>query len=311
MKVLVVGGGTAGHITPLVAVMQQLRKQQGRQLKLHLVTQRGDERFSSLFDEIEPIRHEIFSGKIRRYAHWQWWKYFTHFYFMLLNIRDSFLLLLGFFQSLVLLMRIRPDVVFSKGGFVGLPVGVAAGLLGIPLVTHDSDARLGLSNRILRRWATARAKGMPSDDTESTYTGTPVREEFKTARKSAARKQLGISVRDKVIVVSGGSLGAQKLNDALIANLNRLNASGYWVFHLGGVGDYERLRRVGKGLRLQFPEQYRLLPFVNEELAQLYAAADVVVSRAGATTIAELAAVGKAVIFVPDESENHGGSTLE
>lgn len=300
-KVMVVGGGSAGHVTPLVAVLSELVKQHGkRRLQFFVVAEVGEDAFDPLFDEVNPKFYRIHAGKIRRFANWKWYTYVLKFHYVLLNIRDLFLVVVGFFESISLIRRLRPDVLFSKGGYVALPLGLAAAVMRVPIITHDSDARPGLSNRIVSRWARGRAVGMPSTSELFTYTGTPVRAEFNSINKASARKKLNIGVREKLIVIVGGSLGARRVNDAVLDILKKLLDRGYHVHHLGGVGDYERLRGKVKKRQLKDESHYRLYPFVNEELVDLYAAADVVVSRAGATTIAELAAVSRPTIFVPN-----------
>jgi UDP-N-acetylglucosamine--N-acetylmuramyl-(pentapeptide) pyrophosphoryl-undecaprenol N-acetylglucosamine transferase len=160
--VLLSGGGTGGHITPILAVAHQL-KQQDPTVKTVYVGEHGG-KFASLLDgntDIDEIK-TIFAGKLRRYHGDSWFKRLFDVRANLLNLRDLFLFGVGLLQSLWLVKKINPDVVFLKGGFVGVPVGLSAALWHKPFVTHDSDALPGLANRIVSRWAKYHATGMPA-----------------------------------------------------------------------------------------------------------------------------------------------------
>ena len=304
MKVLTVGGGSGGHVTPVLAVINELKRTQ-TPLEVHFWS---DRRFAKQATRI--IQHEnsdvkvraIFSGKLRRYHNTAWWKQLFDIPTTLKNIGDVALLSIGSIQSLLLLIAWRPDVIFTKGGFVCLPVGLAAKILRIPLVIHDSDAHPGLTNRILAPWATAIATGAPLEhynypENKTQYVGIPISREFREfseKEQASAKEKLGVPNDLPLVVITGGGLGAQLINTAMAAIADKLIQSTS-VVHITGTKQFELFeKKVPKSKR------YILLPFVNNDMAQVLGAADVVVTRAGATTMLELAALKKAVIVVPN-----------
>lgn len=246
--------------------------------------------------------HTIFAGKFRRYHHLTVLQQLLWPSLVLQNVRDAFLVMLGIIQSFFKLLIWRPDVVFTKGGYVCLPVGLAAHILRIPLVIHDSDAHPGLTNRVLSRWATYIATGAPleyysypADRTH--YVGIPVAAEFhpySAKEQKLAKKEWGIDPSRPLIVVTGGGLGAKRINDVVGEVLRSLQQLGSVVL-VAGKGQYDELR----SLLPADSEHFQLYPFVNN-MHSLLGAADVVVARAGATTILELAALEKPTILVPN-----------
>jgi UDP-N-acetylglucosamine--N-acetylmuramyl-(pentapeptide) pyrophosphoryl-undecaprenol N-acetylglucosamine transferase len=244
----------------------------------------------------------ITAGKFRRYAHLTRLQHFTNFQIVSKNIIDISKVTVGFFQSAVLLLRVRPDVVFAKGGYVCLPLGLAAKLLGYPLVIHDSDARPGLTNRILARYATVIATGSPLenysyDKRKSHYIGVPIARDFTPVneRQQRAYKQsLGVNPDAPLVVATGGGLGARSINFALAKAAQSLAATGIAVYHVTGKRQYDEVAALVNGV-----SQYTTVPFVYERMHEVLGAADVVISRASATFLQELAGLGKAVIAVP------------
>ena len=255
------------------------------------------------FDASIPVQ-PIFSGKLRRYHNLSLWRQLLRpFSIVLPNVRDVFLVLCGTVQSFFKLIVWRPDVVFTKGGFVCLPVGFAAKVLGIPLVIHDSDALPGLTNRILARWATAIGTGAelkhyPYDKAIATYVGTPVRSEFtpfSEDQRLQAKKALGINPNRPLVVITGGGLGAKRINDAVAVSLHKL-LEFTSVILISGTAQYDELRAITP----QDDARFQLHAFVNDAMVTMLGAADVVVTRAGATTILELAALAKPTVLVPN-----------
>lgn len=255
------------------------------------------------FDDSIPVE-TVFSGKLRRYNDLPIWRQLLRPVSIVLpNIRDGFLIGLGFFQSLIKLRSWRPDVVFTKGGFVCLPVGMAAKVLKIPLVIHDSDAHPGLTNRVLSRWATrigtgAPLKYYPYPKAISRYVGIPVNEEFKPfapADRQKLKQMLGFDPKRPLVVVTGGGLGARRINDAVAKRLNELLDMSSLVL-ISGTAQYDELRATTP----QDDPRYQLHAFISTGMARLLGAADVVVTRAGATTILELAALAKPTVLVPN-----------
>ncbi len=224
------------------------------------------------------------------------------------NLKDTFKVAGGFIQSLFKLIIWRPDVVFTKGGYVCLPVGMAARVLRIPLVIHDSDAHPGLTNRVLSRWATSIATGAPLEyytypADRSKYVGIPVGEEFhpySAAEQKAAKEEWGIDTKKPLLVVTGGGLGARRLNNVVAEILSKLQQHVAVVL-VAGAGQYDELRAI---LPPDSPH-FQLYPFINN-IHSLLGAADIVVTRAGATTILELAALAKPTILVPNAALTGG-----
>jgi len=254
----------------------------------------------------------IIAGKLRRYHHLTVRQQLLWPRLVLLNLRDSFLVGIGFIQSLFKLVVWRPDVVFTKGGYVCLPVGLAARLLRIPLVIHDSDAHPGLTNRILARFATSIATGAPLEyysypKAISKYVGIPISSAYHPVselEQRDAKQQWGINPDRPLIVVTGGGLGAQRINDTVAETLDELLKIGS-VILISGTGQYDELR----SLMPQNNSHFQLHAFTTE-MPTLLAAADVVVTRAGATTILELAALAKPTILIPN-AKLTGGHQLK
>jgi UDP-N-acetylglucosamine--N-acetylmuramyl-(pentapeptide) pyrophosphoryl-undecaprenol N-acetylglucosamine transferase len=259
------------------------------------------------YDDTIPVE-TILSGKLRRYHHLTLWQHLMWTSLMWSNAKDMVKVIGGFFQSLWKLILWRPDVVFTKGGFVCLPVGIAARVLGIPLVIHDSDAHPGLTNRVLSRWATKIATGAPLEyyhypREKSSYVGIPIGEAFRvfsSDEQCAAKKKWGVVENRPLIVVTGGGLGARRLNNTTLAVLPELEKRGSVVL-VSGKAQYDELRQ-------RIPHDtssFQLHSFVTA-MYELLGAADIVVTRAGATTILELAALQKPTILVPNAALTGG-----
>jgi UDP-N-acetylglucosamine--N-acetylmuramyl-(pentapeptide) pyrophosphoryl-undecaprenol N-acetylglucosamine transferase len=244
---------------------------------------------------------KIFAGKLRRYHGVPLWRQAGDLPTLFRNVIDMVIIGLGFIQSVVKLCVWRPQVVFCKGGFVSLPVGYAAALLRIPIVIHDSDTRPGLTNKLLAPFATFIATGAPLKyytypRSKTHYTGIPVKSEYRplsSSDKEQTKKVFGLAPDKPLLVVVGGGLGAKKINDAMMAIapeiINRLS-----VVHLCGLKQYEELKT-----KMPPGASYKLIAFESKRLAQLLASSDIVVTRAGATSMAELAAVEASVIMIP------------
>jgi len=310
MKILAVGGGSGGHVTPVVAVLKELRAKQPKvELRFWV-----DKKFApqartvmSSFDDSITVQ-TITAGKLRRYYHLSLLQHFLWPSLMLHNLGDGFLVGIGFIQSLIKLIIWRPDVIFTKGGYVCLPVGMAAHVLKIPLVIHDSDAHPGLTNRILARWATSIGTGAPLEyyhypKSRSKYTGIPINTDFKPYTKTQqwdAKREWGVNPDRPLVVITGGGLGARRLNDTSASILKKLQKSASVVL-LSGVGQYEELKaRLPKN-----SENFQLYAFTNK-MPLLLGASDVVITRAGATTILELVALAKPTILVPNAALTGG-----
>lgn len=308
------GGGSGGHVTPVVAVLKEIKQRHPRaELRMwcdrHFVAQARSK--MDTLDPTIPVQ-TIFAGKLRRYHHLTVMQQLLWPSLVLKNLGDAFLVGVGFIQSLVKLIIWRPNVIFTKGGYVCLPVGLAAHILRIPLVIHDSDAHPGLTNRILSKWATTIATGAPLEyysypADRTRYVGIPIASEFHpftTVEQQTAKKEWGIDPQHRLIVVTGGGLGAKRINDVVAQTLRSLQQIGS-VILVAGKGQYDELR----ALLPPDSKHFQLYPFVTN-MHSLLGAADIVVTRAGATTILELAALAKPTILIPN-AKLTGGHQLK
>lgn len=253
---------------------------------------------------------KVVAGKLRRYTNFTFMMYLQHFDVVLKNILDFFKNIIGFFQSFFRLAFNRPDVIFFKGGFVCLPVGMAAKLLRIPYVIHDSDAAPGLTNRLLAKRATKIATGMPLEyysypADRAEWTGIPISDEFRPVsetKKRSYKKELDFDPDKPLLVVTGGSLGARNINVAIREILPQLLKQTS-VMLVAGRERYPEMMdlkeyEVWEDGKLK--TNFRMVKF-SSEMWKLFGAADIVVSRAGASTMTELSSMAKAVIMVPNE----------
>lgn len=246
----------------------------------------------------------IAAGKLRRYANFRPIDYLRSPYLLFQNFVDGFKVVLGTLQSLWIVARFRPDVVFAKGGFVCLPVGWAARLLRVPVVIHDSDARPGLTNKFLAGFASAIATGYPLnnypyDQSKAAYTGVPTRQGYEpvSADKQRQYKQsLGVSPETQLIVSVGGGLGSKIINEALIdaaGSLRTANARGVVV---AGTKHYE----ATKAASAAHEDVLQVRSFAEPaEMQVLLSAADIVATRASATFLQELAGLQKPIVAIP------------
>jgi len=275
-KILLTGGGTAGHVTPNIALISGL---QGMGLEVHYVgTRAGMER--GLVEKTGIPYHHISAGKLRRY-------------FDLKNFTDLFRIALGFFQALGLLIKLRPSAVFSKGGFVSCPVVWAAWLCRVPAVIHESDITPGLANRLSMPFAKKICFSFPETEAhlppaKRVMTGLPVRDELFRGDAARGREFCGFDGGKPVVMVIGGSLGAQAVNEAVRAALDSL-LDDFNVCHICGKGGKAPGGREG----------YCQFEYVSEELPDIFAMADIVISRSGATTLFELLALRKPALLIP------------
>lgn len=292
-------------MTPVLAVINELKRLDPT-LEVAFVCDRAFETQSrGLMAHAEaPVTVQVIAaGKLRRYHGVPLWKQLLDIPTVLQNIRDIAFIGAGFVQSLILLRRFRPEVVFAKGGYVCLPLGYAAKVLGIPLVIHDSDTRPGLTNRLLSRFAAHIATGSPLENytypaDRSVYTGVPIDpafHPFTAEEQRQAKHDIGIVDLDKpLVVVTGGGLGAASINEGIIAAAQRLLDDGFAIYHVAGKKHFESV----KAAAVEHPD-YHIVEFVYKDMSQVLGAADIVVSRGSATFLQELAALAKPTIIVP------------
>lgn len=307
MRILMVGGGSGGHVTPLRAVAHKL-KNLHENTEVHVVT---DRRFAQqaqhIFQQDGDIKlHKIFAGKYRRYNGKSLLWHITHLPTLFKNIGDVFLTAIGILQSLVLMLKVRPQAVFSKGGFVAVPVCVVAHLFRVPIVIHDSDAHPGLSSRIVSKWANKIATGMPKelysyDEQITRYTGIPVDEEYEPVsaeKRTEIKEELKLNLKRPLMLVTGGGTGAERLNQSIgEVTSELLGKNGWQIIHITGRGKAEDVIKKRDELPEDLQQYWRIEEFAD--LKPFTLAADVVLTRTGATAMQEFANAKKTVVTVP------------
>ena len=286
--VVIAGGGTAGHVVPALPVAEALLE---RGSAVHFVgsTSGLEER---LLAPLGIPYHGIQAGKLRRYFSFE-------------NLVDSLRVAVGIVQAWRLLARIRPTVVFSKGGFVSFPVVVGAWLNGIPVVAHESDLTPGLANRLAQRFTTTLCvnfEGTRAQHARVVVTGTPLRRELLSGDGVRGRQRLGIDAERAVLLAVGGSLGATRLNEVLRAALDQLLLD-YDVIHVCGAGKIDASLGALRG--------YTQREYVSDGWGDIIAAADIVLSRAGANALYEWLVLGKPHLLVPLSRAASRGDQIE
>ena len=277
-KIVMTGGGTAGHVTPNIALFDSLQKDG---YEIHYIgSYEGIEK--GLIEDKKIPYYGISSGKFRRYRSWK-------------NLTDPFRVLHGFFQARRLLGRIRPNVVFSKGGFVSVPVVMAAKTRHIPVIIHESDLTPGLANKLAMPSATKICCNFPETlpylpKEKAVLTGSPIRQELLHGNKQAAKNFCGFTGDLPILMVMGGSIGSVYINNAIRGCIDTL-LTKYQIIHLCGKGNIDESLKDKKG--------YAQFEYISENLPDLFAAADLVVARAGANSICELLALHKPNILIP------------
>lgn len=256
----------------------------------------------------------IAAGKFRRFHGIPWYRQATFVSVQLKNLRDLMFFAFGLVQSFFMLLFKRPDVVFVKGGYVGLPVGLAATILRISLVIHESDTHMGLTNKILSRYASAIGVGMPLDNYQLSnaqveFVGVPVSSDYQYVDdelEARYKKDLAIEPDSEVVVITGGSLGAEKINAAAVAIARELSARAT-IIHQTGMETYESTKSsLEAELDGQIPDSYILLPFIDKNMHVYLGAGDVVISRAGNTVMSELAISAKPLVLIPNPKLVYG-----
>ncbi|MFV0274688.1 MAG: undecaprenyldiphospho-muramoylpentapeptide beta-N-acetylglucosaminyltransferase [Bacilli bacterium] len=286
MKIVLTGGGTLGHVTPHFAIIPYLNK-----CDLYYIG--SIDGIEKEYIKSKNIKYyEISSGKLRRY-------------FSLKNFTDPFRVIKGFFDAKKHLKNIKPDVIFSKGGFVSVPVVLAASQLKIPVIIHESDITVGLANRIASKYANTVCTSFNEAASQikgekSIVTGSPIREEIKTGNEKRAMEFCGFKKKRKTILIMGGSLGAQKVNEIVRDSLDIL-LQDYNIIHLCGKGKTDG--SINK-------EGYVQFEFVGDELKDLFKITDIIISRAGSNSIFEFAYLNIPHILIPLPSKNSRGDQL-
>ncbi|OIP59933.1 MAG: undecaprenyldiphospho-muramoylpentapeptide beta-N-acetylglucosaminyltransferase [Candidatus Moranbacteria bacterium CG2_30_45_14] len=291
-RIVLTGGISGGHTFPLVAVARALRKKLSNNVEFLFIGSEGSFENDAMIQE-NILTKYVLTGKWRRY-------------FSLWNIIDPFKIPIGFIQALWHLLIFMPDAVFSKGGSASVPVVLAAWVYRIPVFIHDSDAVAGRANRFLARFASRVAIAYPGAYNffpvrKTVLTGNPIREELLLGEGDRFVKQFGLSLEKPILLVLGGSQGAQTLNTAILRILPQLLEKNIQVVHQTGNKNYENIVSSVETYGLKIGESgYVPRAFLSVfELADALKVATLVLSRAGAGSIAELAATKKASILVP------------
>lgn len=291
MRIILTGGGTGGHLTPLVAVADKLKAKLGPDADLLYIGSGAEMEKQIMQQEGIPCRFVI-SGKMRRY-------------FSLQNIVDFFKVPIGFLQSLWILLRFMPDVVFSKGGYVAVPIVLAAWIYRIPIIIHESDSAPGIANQFLSKFANRIAVAYPSAEEyfpreKTALVGNPIRYQVTEGDPVMLRNQLGFTQSRKTILVLGGSQGSKVINDAIVKILPQL-LHHFQVIHQTGQELYDDVLREAAFVGVKAGhEGYFAVPFMSaNQLRDAFALSDIVISRAGATFITEIAANNKPAILIP------------
>lgn len=277
-KIILTGGGTAGHVTPNIALIPRLREL-GYEIS-YIGSYNGIEK--ELIEQQNIPYYGISSGKLRRY-------------FDLKNLSDPFKVIKGYGQSLRLMHKLKPDIVFSKGGFVSVPVVLAAKHARVPSIIHESDLTPGLANKLAIPAASAVCCNFPETlshipDGKAVLTGSPIRAELFLGDRQRAYDYTGLKPGKPVILIIGGSLGSKVINEAVRHLLPRL-LERFQIIHLCGKGNTD--------VTLNHMDGYMQYEYITDELADLFALADLVISRAGANAICELLALHKPNILIP------------
>lgn len=277
-KIILTGGGTAGHVTPNIALLPSLKKA-GYDIS-YIGSYEGIEK--KLIEEQNIPYYGISSGKLRRYLD-------------IKNFTDPFRVLKGFSEAKKLMKQIQPDILFSKGGFVSVPVVFAAKHYKIPVIIHESDMTPGLANKLSLPMATKICCNFPETikllpEGKAVLTGSPIRAELHKGTRNIGLKFAGLSTGKPVILVIGGSQGSAAINQAVRAILSQI-LTKYQIIHICGKDNLDNSLKNRAG--------YAQFEYVKNELKDVFAAADLIISRAGANAICEILSLRKPNILIP------------
>lgn len=289
------GGGTGGHVVPNLAVIEDLRKNSVNDKDiLYIGSRRGPEK--KMVEKVGVNFRSVACGKLRRYFSWQ-------------NFLDLFKLPVGVGQAMGILRGFGADIIFSKGGFVSVPVVVAGWLIGVPIILHESDLKPGLANRICARFAQVICVSFEESKEyfkskaghKVVFTGNLVRENILKGNAEVGRKFTGLDKHRPVILVIGGSQGAEQINKLIEGSLEEL-LKRFQIVHVRGRGNLNMaLKKPG----------YVQYEFLDQELADVYALAELVITRGGANSLAELALLKKKALVIPLSADASRGDQID
>ncbi|KYD06657.1 undecaprenyldiphospho-muramoylpentapeptide beta-N-acetylglucosaminyltransferase [Heyndrickxia sporothermodurans] len=288
-KIVFTGGGTAGHVTPNIAIIKEMDRSKW---DIHYIgSKKGIEK--DLITQINIPYYGISSGKLRRYIDFE-------------NVKDIFRVLKGCLQARRILKKLKPNLIFSKGGFVSVPVIIAAKSLKIPIFIHESDMTPGLANKISQRFATKiftsfaeTKKYFPEQKTM--VIGSPIRKEILNGSWEKGRDFLDFNTYQPILTIMGGSLGSKKVNEAVRSSLNQLIGK-YQIVHLCGKGNIDN--------KLLNIPGYKQFEYINDELPDILAATDIVITRGGSNAIFEFLALKIPMIIIPLTKQQSRGDQI-
>lgn len=297
MKIVLAGAGTGGHLMPLVAVARKI-KEKNPDVEFVFVGPVGKME-EEIIGKEGIVMKKIFVGKLRRY-------------FSLENLVDFFKIPIGIIQALYVLLVEMPDAIFSKGGYASIPVILAGWAYRIPIMIHESDATPGIANKISSKFADRVAIAYQEAENDFpagqvVLAGNPVREDINKGNAARGREKFSLVESKKIIFIYGGSQGSKVINDKILNMLPEL-LHKYQVIHQTGKNNFDSVKHKAGELGIKAGrEGYHPVDFIGEELGDIFAFSDLVISRAGATSIAEIAANGKPSILIPLQSaaNNH------
>ena len=288
-KIILTGGGTAGHVTPNIALLPSLKK--SNYVIEYIGTANGIEKI--LIENQNIKYHVISSGKFRRY-------------FDIKNFTDPFKVIKAIWQASEIIKKEKPDLVFSKGGFVSVPVVIGAFFNKVPIIIHESDMTPGLANRLSIPYATKVCVTFPETlkyikKNKAVLTGSPIRRELLNGSSILGAKLCNFGDKKTVLLIIGGSLGSRAINEIVRKSINTLLIS-YNIIHICGKGNIDKnlLNRIN----------YAQFEYVNEELPNLYSYSDIIISRAGANVIFELLALKKPNLLIPLPAKSSRGDQI-
>ncbi|MDP2966876.1 MAG: UDP-N-acetylglucosamine--N-acetylmuramyl-(pentapeptide) pyrophosphoryl-undecaprenol N-acetylglucosamine transferase [bacterium] len=304
MKILFTGGGTGGHIVPIIAITREIRRiYQKTDLQFFYLGPKDE--FGSILLSQEGIKvREVFAGKIRRYSGWK--SFLQNFVDVCLKIP------IGVLQSFFYIFFLSPDMIFCKGGFGSIPGVIAGKLLLVPVFLHESDIVPGVANQFISRFALEIFVSFPGTEyfplKKMILVGNPIRREVLEGSKTEGESFFKLSSAKPVVLILGGSQGAQRINDKILEILPNL-LENFEVIHQCGEKNFEQVKAESKVMMNEsLGKFYHLFPFLKEpELRHAYAATDIICSRAGSGSIFEIAAAGKPSILIPlpESAQNH------
>jgi len=310
MRIVVSGGGTAGHISPILATIEELKKLDSNLTVLFIGSGKEIER--KMVSKSGIDYQSISTGKFRRYGR-GWLKSSLDLRTNWQNLVDFFQVNAGIMQARRIIKKFKPDIVFIKGGYVGLPTGLAAHWLKIPFINHESDIVPGIANRYLSRWAVKTAVGFPVkyyygviERSKLVFVGNPLRRCAISGDITTARQFFGLSKTRPVLLVLGGSQGSRSINQLIFDGLEQI-LTKYQLIHL--TGDRDRLESLAqkRNLDKKRSRYYHPFAFLINKIGLAYCASEIVIARAGANTISEIASWAKPSIIIPmsKSANNH------